>query len=105
MDTREQTAVWLLEENGRLSSLPFSEHFFTKDADVRFYKGLPSLRMLKCVLGHVSSGMNNLGPTKPTPFQEMAVALVKLGWTYHSMILREEWELIQALFPGFYWYG
>ena len=35
MDISEQTAARLLEENSRLSSLvmlPFSEHFFTKDA-------------------------------------------------------------------------
>ena len=81
MDISEQTVAWLLEETRRLSSLvmlPFSEHFFTKDADICFYTPLPSLRRWKCVLAHVSSGMNKSGRTKLTPFQEMTVALVKL---------------------------
>ena len=81
MDISEQGAAWLLEENRRLSLLvmiPFSEHFFTKDSGVRMYIGFPSLRMLKCVLAHVSSGMDKSGWTKLTPSQEMAVALVKL---------------------------
>ena len=78
IDISEQTAAWLLEENRRLSSLvmlPFSKHFiFIKDADVRFYTGLPSLQMLKCVIAHVSSGMNKPGRTKLTSFQKMAAA-------------------------------
>ena len=66
MDISEQTAVWLLEENRRLSLLVmllFSEHFFTKDADVRFYTGLPSFQIMECVLAHVSSRRSKSGRT------------------------------------------
>ena len=83
MQSAVQSVERLLAENPTLSksvpvTRPFSEEFFSEDADVRFFTGLYSLDMLKCVFDHVSSGMAKSGRTKLSPFQEMVVALVKL---------------------------
>ena len=83
MQSAVQSVERLLAENRTLSksvpvTRPFSEEFFSEDADVRFYTGLYSLDMLKCVFDHVSSGMAKSVRTKLPPFQEMVVALVKL---------------------------
>ena len=83
MQSTVQSVERLLAENRTLSksvpvTRPFSEEFFSEDADVRFYTGLYSLDMLKCAFDHVSSGMAKSVRTKLSPFQEMVVALVKL---------------------------
>ena len=69
MQSAVQRVERLLAENRTLSKYvpvtrPFSEEFFSEDADLRFYTGLYSLDMLKCVFDHVSSGMAKSVRTK-----------------------------------------
>ena len=67
-------------ENERLSAIlaqyvPFSEQFFVNDEDVRFYTGLPNVKLLRFVFDDIKAGVISPLRHKHTDFQEMAVAL------------------------------
>ena len=85
------TATYVAEiEQLRSSSSLFKEDALGNDEDVRFYTGLPSLRILKAVFELVSRGLPATYHRKLSPFQEMMIALMKLRMDFpiHDLAYR-----------------
>ena len=61
----------------RITPPPFSEETFTKDEYVKFYTGLPNLKVLKAVFRHVLAVIP-ASNSKLKPFQEFVAVLMKL---------------------------
>ena len=63
----------------------FSEDSFQNDDHVKFYTGLPNMKVLKAVFNHVvkSVPISTTNLTKLTPFQEFVTTLVKLRLNCH----------------------
>ena len=57
---------------------PFSEETLQTDEMVKFYTGLPNIRVLKAVFGLVSKAVCSSDTAKLSPFQEFIATLVKL---------------------------
>ncbi len=61
----------------RVSPAPFSETFVNDDI-VKFYTGLPNLKVLNAIYRHVLSGIHDSGKAKLKLFQEFISVLMKL---------------------------
>ena len=57
---------------------PFSEESLKNDEVVKFYTGLPNIKVLKAVFRLVNKGVQRCDTSKLSPFQEFMAAVVKL---------------------------
>ena len=62
----------------RVSPAPFSEETFVTDNIVKFYTGLPNLKVLQAIYMHVLPGIHESGKTKLKLFQEFISVLMKI---------------------------
>ena len=62
----------------KLPPVAFSEESLVNDEMVRFYTGMPNIKIVKAVFDHVSRTLSSDSSTKLSPFQELMCTLLKL---------------------------
>ena len=74
----EQLRLTVKDLMMRVSPPPFSEETFTTDESVKFYTGLPNVKVLKAIYTHVLQAIAVNGRMKLKPFQEFICVIMKL---------------------------
>ena len=77
VESKSNTRI-LAEKLEKLPPVPFCEESLVSDEMVRFYTGMPNIKIVKAVFDYISRTLSSDSSTKLSPFQELMCTLLKL---------------------------